>query len=95
MNYAVLEAEIASHPHISCICFMGGDRYYNEIVVLVLELKRNFPNLKFAMYSGRPVMNPALASILDYYKIGPFIPNCGPLNKTTTNQKFYKRVNGE
>ena len=34
-------------------------------------------------------------TILDYYKIGPYIPEKGPLNKNTTNQVMYKKVDGE
>lgn len=74
---------------------MGGDRYYDDIAVLVMELKRNYPHLKFAMYSGRAEMNPFLGRILDYYKIGPYIEACGPLNNPNTNQHFYKRINDE
>ena len=95
LTYAVLEAEIASHKHISCVCFMGGDRYYDQIAVLVMELKREFPHLKWAIYSGRQEMNPILSQLMDYYKVGPYIPEYGPLNKETTNQRFYKKIDGE
>jgi len=74
---------------------MGGDRYYDDIAVLTMELRREHPELKFAMYSGREIMNPILSNLLDYYKIGPYIEKCGPMNKETTNQKFYKKQNGE
>jgi hypothetical protein len=36
-----------------------------------------------------------LWNTLDYYKIGPYVPQFGPLNSTTTNQHMYKRVNNE
>ena len=26
----------------------------------------------------------------DYVKVGPYIEECGPLNKRTTNQRLYK-----
>lgn len=74
---------------------MGGDRYYDDIAVLTMEFRRNYPHLKFAMYSGREEMNPILSQLLDYYKIGPYIEEKGPLNKETTNQRFYKKVDGE
>lgn len=95
LDYAVLESQIASHPHITCICFMGGDRYYDDIAVLVMELKREYPQLKFAMYSGRNEMNPFLSKILDYYKVGPYVESCGPLNNPNTNQHFYKKNNNQ
>jgi len=95
LTIAVLEAELAKHKHITCICFMGGDRYYDDIAVLTMEFRRIHPELKFAMYSGKQEMNPILSQLLDYYKVGPYIAARGPLNKETTNQIFYKKVNGE
>jgi len=92
LNNAVLEAQIDSHPHISCVCFMGGDRYYNNIAVLIMEVRRKYPHLKWAMYSGRDEMHPFLSTLLDYYKVGPYIEKCGSLDKETTNQRFYKKV---
>ena len=74
---------------------MGGDRYYDDIAVLTMEFRRIHPELKFAMYSGKQEMNPILSQLLDYYKVGPYIAARGPLNKETTNQIFYKKVNGE
>lgn len=74
---------------------MGGDRYYNDIATLIMEVHRDFPDLKWAFYSGRQEMVPFLEPLLDYYKIGPYIEEKGPMNKETTNQIFYKKVNGE
>ena len=95
LTTAVLEAEIASHKHITCVCFMGGDRYYNDIAVLIMEVRRDFPDLKWALYSGRQEMVSFLEPLLDYYKVGPYIETRGPMNKETTNQIFYKKINGE
>ena len=89
---AVFEAEIASHPHITCVCFMGGDGRYNELAQLIKRAKINHPNLKFAMYSGVYRRNNIMESVLDYYKVGPYIRVCGPLNSPTTNQRFYKNM---
>ena len=95
LTTAVLEAEIVSHKHITCVCFMGGDRYYNEMAVLIMEVHRDFPDLKWAFYSGRQEMVPFLEPLLHYYKVGPYIAARGPLNKETTNQVFYKKINGK
>lgn len=93
LDYAVLKAQIDAHPHITCICFMGGDRYPFDINYLINQARKEYPELKFAMYSGMTKMHPQLSQVLDYYKIGPYIENYGPLNKKTTNQCFYKKVN--
>ena len=95
LTYNELERLYKKNKHITCICFMGGDRYYDDIAVLIMEFRRAYPELKFAMYSGRQEMNPFLSKILDYYKVGPYIEEFGPLNQTTTNQHFYKKDNGE
>lgn len=92
LTWAVLQGLIDSHPHITCVCFMGGDRYYSQIDILIQYAKREGYNLKWAMYSGETTMNPRLSHVLDYYKIGPFMPRFGPLNYPTTNQRFYKRI---
>lgn len=95
LNYAELERLILENPHITCVCFLGGDRFYDDIAVLVMELRRNYPELKWAMYSGRPQMNPILSQLLDYYKIGPYMEDFGPLDQPTTNQHFYKKQDGD
>ena len=46
LNYAELQRLIDLHPHITCVCFMGGDRYYDDISILVMELRREYPHLK-------------------------------------------------
>ena len=95
LTYEVLKELYLKNKHCSCICFMGGDRYYDDIAVLTMFLKRDFPNLKVAFYSGGQEMNPFLSKILDYYKVGPYVEKYGPMNKTTTNQRFYKKENNE
>lgn len=74
---------------------MGGDREPEALATLTTILRRNFPHLKFAMYSGRAKGVPDLYEALDYYKIGPYMPAFGPLNRRTTNQRFYKKVKNE
>ena len=95
LDSAVLEAEIASHAHITCVCFLGGDNRYQEMADLIKETKIKHPDLKFAFYSGIPGIVELVGQYLDYYKVGPYDSKYGPLNKKTTNQKFFKKVKGE
>lgn len=88
-----INKELSKHPHISCICFMGGDRDHQYLASLIKDLKIVYPQMKFAMYSGIQDPDPQLEEILDYYKCGPFIPERGPLNKKTTNQIFWVKEN--
>lgn len=83
------------HPHITCICFMGGINDYLSLKYFARYIKDQF-NLKVAIYSGHNFMEPALMDDVDYYKIGPYIQELGPLNSETTNQKFYQKIdNGD
>lgn len=81
--------EVKAHPHISCICFMGGDRDHSYLSSLCKEIHKIYPEIKLAMYSGFQQRDPTLEEQLNYYKCGPFIPEQGPLNSKTTNQIFW------
>jgi len=85
---------IGENPGVSCICFMGGDANHEGIASLAREIKER-SGLKVAMYSGDEKMDPILASALDYYKIGPYIKERGPLDSPSTNQVFYKMEGGK
>ena len=76
---------------ITCVAFMGGDSNPNEVEKLASFVKNNYPELKVAWYSGRETVFINLDSF-DYIKLGPYKEECGPLNKDTTNQVFYKVV---
>lgn len=89
LTLAAVEAELKAHPHITCICFMGGDADHLYLYTLIQALKPLYPTLKFAMYSGFEEADEILQKVLDYYKVGPYIPHCGPLNCPTTNQHFW------
>lgn len=90
LNIEVIKTIYKENHYCTCICFMGGDNDHKRLLDLIRQCRKIWPHLKFAMYSGRDWdMN--LAIELDYYKIGPYRPDCGPLNKKTTNQKFYKK----
>lgn len=71
---------------------MGGDRYPIQIADLSEWIKQTYPTLKTAMYSGARKGVKELWKTLDYYKIGPYMPQFGPLNQTTTNQRMYKHM---
>ncbi len=82
---------LSKKPHCTCICFMGGDNDHESLIQLCRKIRQCWPQLKLAMYSGCNKRDENLAQELDYYKIGPYIPQAGPLNKTTTNQRFFKK----
>lgn len=76
---------------ITCVCFMGGDNDPRALAKLCRDFKQKYPDIKLAMYSGRTYMHEELEECLDYYKIGPYMEQYGPLNSLTTNQRFYQK----
>lgn len=81
---------------ITCVCFMGGDAYIDEIKFFIHFIKNNYPLLKTCWYTGQNRTEESLSDILpylDYIKTGPYIDSCGPLNNPNTNQRFYKVEN--
>ena len=86
-------AIIQENDGITCVCFMGGDRFPEFIVTLAKYIRDNYPSLKIGWYSGQEAINKAVLesiSNFDYIKVGPYIEEFEPLNKQTTNQTMYK-----
>ena len=90
LSEKALSGLIEQNPGISCICFMGGDAYKKEIVGLFRHVKQ-FHGLKTCWYSGRD-MDYGYEGLknLDFIKVGPYIKEKGPIDSTTTNQRFFK-----
>ena len=81
---------------ITCVCFMGGDAEPDYVNTLARFLRREYPMLKIAWYSGRSKLSPKVDKInFDYVKLGPFIAEKGCLKERTTNQRLYKRASGD
>jgi len=78
---------------ITCIAFMGGDADPKGINMLAQYIHEEHPQFKVAWYSGRLRLTAGVnKEDFDYIKIGPFIKHLGPLNKSTTNQRMYKKL---
>lgn len=78
---------------ITCVVFMGGDAYINDINDLAMYMRNIYPSIKIGWYSGRTVISNLLnKELFNYIKIGPYIKHLGPLNKKTTNQRIYKKI---
>lgn len=89
LNFDEMTKLVKAHPDITCVLFMGGDSSHIDIFYLTNFIHNAF-DLKVAMYSGNENLDSLLLGCLDYYKIGPYEEDKGPLNKKTTNQKLYK-----
>ena len=81
---------VSENKGITCLCFMGGDSDIEELYTIFRFCPLLFKDLKIAWYTGReniPVDMPKI----HYVKVGPYIEEFGPINKPTTNQRFYTR----
>lgn len=75
---------------ITCFCFMGGDIEPFEIQRLASWIKKKFPGLKTAWYSGKADLPDGFdVTVLDFIKLGPFIESLGGLKSPETNQRMY------
>lgn len=94
----VLSQLIEGNAGISCVAFMGGDSNPDDIHHLAMYVREMYPNLKIAWYSGRSELSSRAALNLhdyDYIKLGPYMPDKGPLDCITTNQRFYQVLNDD
>lgn len=83
---------IKKNKGITCVAFMGGDadpKYVSTLAGLVKMFSKY--KLKVAWYSGRQELDKNIKlKFFDFIKLGPYIKELGPLDKPTTNQKFYE-----
>lgn len=91
LDYDVVTALIEVNRGITCVAFMGGDAAPKEVNSYAALIKSVYPNIKVAWYSGRQELSPEIDLCnFDFIKLGPYDEDSGPLNKRTTNQRFYK-----
>ncbi len=79
---------------ITCICFMGGDAFPDEVEHLSCFVRQKSEGrIKTGWYSGREQLlsrnNP---DNFNFIKLGPYKEHLGGLNMKTTNQRLF-RVN--
>ena len=86
----LLSKEIDKNDGITCVLFLGEGNDQESLLKLAKKTKEK--GLNVALYSGREYkeIERILYDNFDYIKVGPYIPECGPLNKRTTNQRLFK-----
>lgn len=87
-----LEGLLAGYRRaVTCVAFMGGDAEPLEVAALSEAVRRQWPGLRTAWYSGRDRLPEGLdPAAFDYIKLGAWIEARGPLSSPTTNQRFYR-----
>ncbi len=82
---------------ITCICFMGGDGFPEDVLELARFVRRRgeiFFALKTAWYSGNSKIYKNAQDCFDYIKLGKYVEKLGGLNSPATNQRLYKISQG-
>ena len=76
---------------VTCFCFMGGDADPFEVQRLAQCVRKEFPHLRTAWYSGKERIPDGFdISSMDYIKIGPYIAEKGGLKSRETNQMLFR-----
>lgn len=92
----VLDELIDNNKGITCVAIMGGDSNPAEVDALAFYIKAIYDNIKVAWYSGRQELSKEIdLQNFDAIKLGGYNESLGPLNCPTTNQRFYKIIEGK
>ena len=86
---AVVDDLITDNFGVNCFLFLGEGRDPEALLSLAGHIRTAHPAMEIALYSGREDVEPAIWDAFDYVKVGPYRPECGPLNERTTNQRLY------
>ena len=81
---------IDANKGINCVVFMGEGKDPEALKSLAADIHARYPHLSTALYSGREEVEEEYNWYFNYIKVGPYIPEFGPLNKETTNQRLYE-----
>lgn len=92
LTFDLIQDLIRSNDGITCISFMGGDRYPEDVNYLAQLIKSEYCNtIKTCWYSGCDELSTKInLHNFDYIKIGSYKEDKGPLDSPSTNQKMYK-----
>lgn len=74
---------------VNCFLFLGEGKDRKALLDIAGYIRRQYPSVELALYSGREVVEDEVFEVFDYVKTGPYIAESGPLNKETTNQRLY------
>ena len=90
---AVIDRLVADNFGVNCFLFLGEGQDPSALLALAAHVRSL--GLQVALYSGREEVEPAFWDAFDYLKLGPYRPECGPLNNPSTNQRLYKITDGK
>ena len=86
----VIDRLVADNFGVNCFLFLGEGRDPEALLDLASHVRSK--GLLAAVYSGREEVEEIFWDYFDYIKLGPYRPECGPLNSPTTNQRLFRRT---
>lgn len=87
---AVIDKLLAGNFGVNCFLFLGEGNDREALMSVASYIRTAYPDLSLAIYSGRENVEDDIYALFDSVKVGPYRPDCGPLNSTTTNQRLYR-----
>ena len=87
----MIDRLVADNFGVNCFLFLGEGRDPEALLDLAEHVRSL--GLEVAVYSGRETVEDVFWYYFDYVKLGPYRPECGPLNHPSTNQRLYKVEN--
>lgn len=87
-----LDRLIENECGVNCVLFLGEGRDQEHLLKLSEHIHKQYVGIDTALYSGRENVETPIFAEFDYVKTGPYIAECGPLNRPTTNQRLFKVV---
>ena len=92
LTESVIDSLLADNFGVDCFLFLGEGNDPEALMKITAYIRKVYPALTLAIYSGRESVEDEIFASFDYVKVGPFRPSCGPLNHRTTNQRLYKVI---
>ena len=90
LTSAVIDKLLADNFGVNCFLFLGEGNDREALMSVASYIRTAYPAVSLAIYSGRENVEGDIYALFDYVKVGPYRPDCGPLNSTTTNQRLYR-----
>ena len=85
----VIDELMERNRGITCFCFMGEGNDVDGLRKLAEHISEKWENVKIGVYSGRENVEKWYSEVFDYVKIGPYMPEYGPLDNPETNQRLF------
>lgn len=89
LTEGVIDKLLDDNFGVDCFLFLGEGRDPQALLRLARYVKARH-HIDVALYSGRQEVDGEFFQVFDYVKVGPYIPELGPLNSSATNQRLYR-----